>query len=250
MSEEFHYMIVANRNAEVGDLVPNTDATGNPIPAYRDPRSVSVVETFDDNTIGLLDLLQMPKRLVPLVAQVLKVVPNGRVSLHSELFNAEHCEDVVPEPHDAVEAEGGWTVRALMPVETILGPQGAQVVAAVRAGFPYFDELCDEQVLDSYVSTGNMLHTNRKAELDAALDAAENALDNVAADGLWWTRCAMACNWNNEIPALAARDLIGTTPGWNQEAYDLLTLPWRTALPTVPLHADDKPLAATASHPE
>ena len=29
-----------------------------------------------------------------------------------------------------------------------------------------------------------------------------------------------------EIIVLAARDLIGTTAAWTQEAYDLLTRPW------------------------
>ena len=32
-----------------------------------------------------------------------------------------------------------------------------------------------------------------------------------------------------EIIVLAARDLIGTTAAWTQEAYDLLTRPWAEA---------------------
>jgi hypothetical protein len=63
---------------------------------------------------------------------------------------------------------------------------------------------------------------------EGAMLVAVAALDVAGADGFWWSSVG-GCEYGTEIIALAARDLIGTTAAWTQEAYDLLTRPWAEA---------------------
>ena len=70
----------------------------------------------------------------------------------------------------------------------------------------------------------------RAAARDAAWDAAWAAARD-AAWGTAWDAARVAAR------ALLLRDLIGQTPGWDQDAYDLLTGPWRQVIG--PIHPDD-----------
>ena len=69
----------------------------------------------------------------------------------------------------------------------------------------------------------------RCADRDAAWDAALAANLDATWDATWAARCAAM--------ALLCRDLIAQAPGWDQDAYDLLTGPWRDVIG--PIHPDD-----------
>ena len=77
--------------------------------------------------------------------------------------------------------------------------------------------------------------TARVAAWDAALYAATPY--NRGWDAAW--DAALGAAW-----ALLLRDLIGQHPGWDQDAYDLLTGPWRQTIG--PIHPDDAPMAGSS----
>ena len=91
------------------------------------------------------------------------------------------------------------------------------------------------------------------AAWDVARDAARDGARVVARDAAWdatWdaTRdtawgAAWGITWDAAW-ALLLRDLIGQCPGWDQDAYDLLTGPWRQTIG--PIHPDDAPMAGSS----
>ena len=99
---------------------------------------------------------------------------------------------------------GTTSVRVLREVDAhlALGPQGEQVAALIGR--------CRSL-------TGDELD-----RLDAARDAARDAT---------WVAARVAAL------GLLCRDLIGQHPGWDQDAYDRLTGPWRDVIG--PIHPDD-----------
>ena len=134
-------------------------------------------------------------------------------------------------------AAGGWTITAVEPsVDPVLGPQAARVREVVAEAEAALTSFSDDPRNEQYMEIVNA----RYDDVQPHVEAAEAALKVIGADGFYWT----GCEYGQELLALAARDLIGTTPEWTQEAYDALTEPWRLVMRT-PVHPDDKaPVAA------
>ena len=113
-------------------------------------------------------------------------------------------------------AASAWRVVRELPATDALGPQGVEVAALIeRAGQLSVDD-------DAYHWAWRAA---RRAAYRAARDAAWDAASAAAAGGSAWLAAV----------ALVVRDLI------SREQYDMLTLPWRTAVG--PIHADDEAVA-------
>ena len=130
------------------------------------------------------------------------------------LFEAEPVGDQTLDtehPHKI----GCSSVRVVREVDghIALGPQGAEVAALI--------------------ARTRALPGDEAERLGAAWYAARGA----ARDAAW---CA---TWVAAL-ALVSRDLIGQHPGWDQDAYDLLTGPWRQTIG--PIHPDDAPMAGSS----
>ena len=134
------------------------------------------------------------------------------------LFEVEPVGDVCMDsahPHKI----GARSVRVLREIEAhrVFGPQGEQVAA--------FIERCATLTEDDV------------ARLDAAWDAAWDAAQYAA-----WDAARDAAR--GAARGLLLRDLIGQHPGWDQDAYDRLTGPWRSVIG--PVHPDDAPMAGSS----
>ena len=139
------------------------------------------------------------------------------------LFEVEPVGDVCMDtahPHKI----GARSVRVLREIEAhrVFGPQGEQVAALI--------ECC---------------RTLSAAELDRLYTAWNDARDaaRVAARDAAWLAARVAA-WGAALDATAGlmcRDLIGQYPGWDQDAYNLLTGPWRRTIG--PIHPDDAPMS-------
>jgi hypothetical protein len=232
-----YYILLADRELAAGSPIPNVDADGNPNAAWLNPRNVEVTEALNGRGNDcLVDMVRDGDNSPVYLAQV---TPNGDVQPHTEFYDPGDAE---VDDRTPLGADGGWTVVTFAPLATLLGPQGDLIITAVQEGIRVLDEEEGGVVAEAYVAASNAQHDNPgTTALHAAAYAAEQALSEAGADGYWWAN-AIGCTWGNEILALAARDLIGATPQWTQAAYDLLTLPWRTAI-SHPLHSGDAPLA-------
>ena len=63
----------------------------------------------------------------------------------------------------------------------------------------------------------------------------DDELESGAMDVTYW-KATWGTAWG-AVRGLLLRDLIGRYPGWDQDAYDLLTGPWRQTVG--PIHPDD-----------
>lgn len=235
-----YYILSADKSLSVGDVIPNVAEDGRSNAAYADPRTVQISDALAGRANDcLVDIVrdgdQSPVR-------VARVSPRGAV----QVPEAWHDEADTEDNYTPLEADGGWTVEAFEPLTVVLGPQAEQVIAAVREGFRVLDEEEDPAAAEAYIAASNHQHDTTSSSsrigsstlaLWQSAEAAQEALYQRGADGWWWGN-TIGCCWGNEILALAARDLIGTTPEWTQQAYDVLTRPWRTAL-SLPLHPED-----------
>ncbi|WP_242884094.1 hypothetical protein [Actinomadura litoris] len=111
----------------------------------------------------------------------------------------------------------GWVVTAHLPIAEILGPQAEQLIVLAAA----------MKTAPTHGPTALRYDHHRTAMDTAYLDAALAALEAIGADVQWW-RSQAACADGGELVALAARDLIGTVPGWTTTAYRALITPWVT----------------------
>ena len=146
--------------------------------------------------------------------------------------------DTADDEDGLTECPDGWTITATVPVDAMFGPQAAAIVAAIDLAER---ALCGDTMAvgDRYVAAIDEQYPDGGAwTAQSAADAAQAALDAAGADGLLWAK-GFSCAYGQEMLALAARDLIGTVPGWTQEAYDLLTAPWVAAFGRA-AHSDDK----------
>ena len=143
---------------------------------------------------------------------------------------------------------GTTSVRVLREVDAhlALGPQGEHVAALIeRCRSLTGDDL--DRLYAAWVATQDTARiaswvrfdrdvriaawdAARVAALDAALDAAWDFAWDTARDAAWVAARDAALG-------LLCRDLIGRHPGWDQDAYDLLTGPWRDVIG--PIHPDD-----------
>ena len=118
-----------------------------------------------------------------------------------------------------------WRIVRELPATDALGPQGVQVAALIeRAG-----RLTNADARRLYDAWCAAMYTEGKA---AWYDARAGALD--AARSSAWAAVrdtAIGAALDDAAPALIARDIISTVH------YDVLTMPWRTAIG--PIHPDD-----------
>ena len=125
---------------------------------------------------------------------------------------------------------GARSVRVLREIEAhrVFGPQGEQVAALI------------ERCRTLSVAEVNRLTAawNAAARGRTRGAAAGAALGPAAARGAAWATARDAADAARDAAAaLLCRDLIGQAPGWDQDAYDLLTGPWRDVIG--PIHPDD-----------
>ena len=123
---------------------------------------------------------------------------------------------------------GTTSVRVLREVDAhlALGPQGEQVAALI--------ERCRSLTGDDL----DRLYAARVATQDTARIAVRIAAWDAARDFAWDTARDTARDAARVAAlGLLCRDLIGRHPGWDQDAYDLLTGPWRDVIG--PIHPDD-----------
>lgn len=136
---------------------------------------------------------------------------------------------------------GARSVRVLREIEAhrVFGPQGEQVAALI--------ERCRTLSAAEFDRLDAAWDAARYAAWDAARDAARYAARGDAAWDAAWAAARYAAwyaaqyaGWGAgwaAAEALLCRDLIGQAPCWDQDAYDLLTGPWRDVIG--PIHPDD-----------
>lgn len=225
----YFMLIVADTPSAVGAVLESLDAEGRPQPAYGSPRAIQVSDLMDYyDGLSLYDLVLRPKTTV----QVVRVTPLGQVLPHHEFYDMDADVDEFG-PEEPVQAEHGWQVAEVLGLADVLGPQGQQVIDALREGLRLEDI---DGGLEAYGVVGDAL------DVEVECSAAESALDTIGVDTCWLG--TVGCFFAYEVTALAARDLIDaapTVPEWTQVAYDALTQAWRATIPH-PLHSDDAPL--------
>jgi hypothetical protein len=133
-----------------------------------------------------------------------------------------------------------WRIATVEDNRLVLGPQADLLIAAGQVGEEklntgLFEAGSAEEVFDAAVNAqyeGDARERRRDVE-----EALERALDGGSV--LWLGNDV----YGLPLAGLAARDLIGTVDGWDQDAYDFATKPWLEALG--PIHPDDQ-LATTS----
>lgn len=180
-----------------------------------DPRTLPVVEMTD----GWEHFYQSATEIIGSTGLTLvRVEPVGEVD------GPDKCDRTF-------HASGGWTVTGVEEsVDAVLGPQAARVREVVALAEKTLTGLCGDPREEAYMEAVN----SRYDDAQPHVEAAEAALKTIGAYGFYWT----GCEYGWELLALAARDLIGTTLEWTQEAYDALTEPWRLVM-HLPVHPDD-----------
>ncbi|WP_367139524.1 hypothetical protein [Saccharothrix sp. HUAS TT1] len=238
-----HHLLVADDALTVGDVLPEFGDDDQPHAATRDPRALPVTESLETR----VDDLGLPALLFGAAGQpsvrIALVDPVGTVRPHATLCWPENQEEppdrrLVDDPATPLGASGGWRITGFLPdLAPLLGPQAERIVDLVRqrqAGkghHPFYRRVLDvewEELGAGYAT--------------ALLDTAVRALHARGLPGGWWASNLPATEWNLEVVALAARDLIGSVmsvPRWNQDAYDDMTRAWW--MPFGPLHPDDAP---------
>jgi hypothetical protein len=135
----------------------------------------------------------------------------------------------------------GWTVTDRLPITAAFGPQADQIIDLVRLAERVLAAAPDDSVVNEYTLAVEGLYA--QVAVDQLQMAACEALRDVDAEPEFWFQVGTR-TYGDEVLALAARDLIGATPRWTQQAYDALTRPWRVALRR-PAHPDDTAPTAT-----
>ena len=136
----------------------------------------------------------------------------------------------------------GWAVTGRShDLSPVTGPQHAAIVSLITDAATLFTSPGERslQAAREYARRISGMYATPQAQRawEGAMLAAVAALDAAGADGFWWSTVG-GCGYGTEVIALAARDLIGTTDAWRQEAYDLLTRPW-TETSGQPAHPAD-----------
>jgi hypothetical protein len=149
------------------------------------------------------------------------------------LFEVEPVGDVFMDnahPHKI----GCRSVRVLREIEAhrVFGPQGEQVVTLIERCLTL-----SAAEVDRLAAAWGAAWDTWAVARDAAWGAAWDTWA-VARDAAWGAMSG--ASWNaarDAAVALLCRDLIGQSPGWDQDAYNLLTGPWRDVIG--PIHPDD-----------
>ena len=148
------------------------------------------------------------------------------------LFEVEPVGDVCMDtahPHKI----GARSVRVLREIEAhrVFGPQGEQVAALIERCRVLSGVEVDRLAVAWNATRGAT--RNRDAAWAATFHAARDAAREAAWDAAWHAAWAAG----DATRGLLLRDLIGQRRGWDQDAYDRLTGPWRDVIG--PIHPDD-----------
>ena len=183
------------------------------------------------------------------------------------LFEVEPADDLGDHRPRHEHKVGATSVRVLREIDAhvALGPQGVQVAALIeRCATLTADEVSrlnaawdvardaardGARVVARDAAWDATWDATRDTAWGAARDTAWGAARDAARDATWdatrdtaWG-AAWGITWDAAW-ALLLRDLIGQCPGWDQDAYDLLTGPWRQTIG--PIHPDDAPMAGSS----
>ena len=158
------------------------------------------------------------------------------------LFEVEPVGDVFMDNAHPYKV-GARSVRVLREIDAhrVFGPQGEQVSALIER----CRTLSAAEVDRLDTAWDAVWAADRDATWVAALIATRAAAWEASWDAAWGavqyaTRCAVRAATRaagDAAGALLCRDLTGQAPGWDQDAYDLLTGPWRDVIG--PVHPDD-----------
>jgi hypothetical protein len=194
------------------------DRAGAPPRITATPRRLPVSEIIDEDPVTAL---------LGRAHQLVTVAPLGPVTTTAAGFAA---------------CAGGWAETARSrDLGPVTGPQHAAIVSLITEAARLFTSPGEDSLraAGAYASCVGGMYATPQAQhaWEGAMLAAVAALDAAGADGFWWSTVG-GCGYGTEVIALAARDLIGTTAAWRQEAYDLLTRPW-TETSGQPAHPAD-----------
>ena len=158
------------------------------------------------------------------------------------LFEVEPIGDQVVDSEHPYKI-GCSSVRVVREVDghIALGPQGAEVAALIARTRALPGDEAERLGAAWDAAWGAARGAARDAAWYAARDAAWDAARGAAWDAA--RGAAREATWDTAW-ALLVRDLIGQHPGWDQDAYDLLTGPWRQTIG--PIHPDDAPMAGSS----
>jgi hypothetical protein len=182
-----------------------------------------------------------PRRLRP--SDVTEDDPVTALSRRScALLTLRPSGDVTTDETGAAECRAGWAITGrARDLGLVAGPQYAAIMAIITDATRIFSEAspADERAADTYLDTVDAMHGAPETRLAwaASVLAAAAALAAAGADTEWWSRAGTS-EYGHLVLAVAARDLIGTTPLWTQGSYDLLTIPWLAAT-SQPAHPAD-----------
>ena len=185
------------------------DRDGTPLRITAIPRRLPVSEILDEDPVTAL---------LGRAHQLVTVAPLGPVTSTAAGFAA--CAD-------------GWAETARSnDLGPVTGPQHAAIVSLITDAGTLFTSPGEHSLraAGEYALRISGMYATPQARQawEGAMLVAVAALDVAGADGFWWSSVG-GCEYGTEIIALAARDLIGTTAAWTQEAYELLTRPWAEA---------------------
>lgn len=200
MTTSTYYTITTRPNARVGTKL--VDCWAAP-----DPRRVQISDVFED-----VDLVELLAGRAPQV--FVRVDPVG------------DPETVRDETGRVAYYQGDWRVVGAVPAAAFAGPQASEVSELLRVAALSLVADSDEE--DRYHAEKDRLEEERYDARYAAEQAAMGALRRAGVDASWW-EYSVPCSNGLEVIAVAARDLIGSVPGWDRAAYDLLTAPWVAA---------------------
>lgn len=215
MTSYYALTVPATRTGEVLTAAPD----GGQLDVATAPRSLRLGNQSLGAVLGESDRLR-----------VASLAPRGSVVV--ERHAVDRC---------SVVCDDGWAVQYLDGVADLVGPQFAQL-RTLAARIDALLDIPEDPDAEAYDKAARA----QDKRVGMYLNAATVALCKAGADGSWWAAADAYLDtpdgytYGTNLIALAARDLIGTTEGWNQAAYDVLTWPWRTAVGA--LHPDDAPL--------
>ncbi|WP_192809771.1 hypothetical protein [Actinomadura rudentiformis] len=178
--------------------------SGDVLCVTREPRRLPLSRSCDVDLRGLLTRGECLARLTP----------RGDVTRHPDGRRLYICTE-------------GWAIAGWQSPDLVLGPQAAQL----RAVMDTFSDLRGSGPIgQAYARSVNASYDEGRWLPQVHADAAQAALDAAGCDGRWWAWFAEPCFMRGELAALAARDLLGSVPGWNWRAYATLMRSWGTAV--------------------
>lgn len=241
-----YWMIVGDDHVAAGHTLSDRHDEGD-VQVVADPRTFDlgeIQERFGHD--GVIDIIRNEGYEVQgggrrPVLRLAEVTPLGEVARCVYTGTDDNGNAYRSEDDYLVTCAGGWRVVGMHPLDAVFGPQAGQIREVIAEAERELVLGTNQELIDAYMAVVNARYSQGRvgSSVEPLLEAAGDALDAVGADGWSWARAAN-CVYGEEVTALAARDLIGTTAEWTRDTYDALTLPWRTAFNRPP-HPDDIP---------